>query len=104
MRSQQGFPDACRLVSSWRSNSGDWVVVESQGVAHEGEAVGVQTVGGDADERVAFTDGRAVQDVVLFDDADREAGQVELTLCEQSGKLGGLPADEGAPVLRCRPT
>ena len=64
---------------------------------HEREAVGVQAVGGDADERVAGLHAGGAPQLVAAGDADREAGQVErVVVGEMPGVLGGLAAEQRA--------
>ena len=65
--------------------------------AHEREAVGVQPVGGDADEGVAGLDPRRAPKLGAAGDADGEAGEVEAVVVgEMAGVLGGLAAEQHA--------
>ena len=68
--------------------------------AHERVAVGVQPGRGEADERVAGPGRGAVEQPVALDDADAEAGQVELVGLHQARVLGRLAADERAAGQR----
>ena len=77
-----------------------FVEADLEDAADEGVAVGVQAVGGQADERVALADGRAVDDRVTLDDADDEANEVEVALPVGAGHVGRLAAEEGAPTSR----
>ena len=67
-------------------------------LAGEGVAVGVEAVGGQADEDVADLDVLAGDDVVAVDGADDGAGEVVLAVGVEAGHLGGFAADEGATV------
>ena len=67
-------------------------------LAGEGVAVGVEAVGGQADEDVADLDGVAGDDLVAADGADDGAGEVVLAVGVEAGHLCGFAADEGAAV------
>jgi len=67
-------------------------------LAGEGVAVGVEAVGGQADEDVAYLNGVAGDDLVAGDGADDGAGEVVLVVGVEAGHLGGFAADEGAAV------
>ena len=65
-----------------------------QGLAHQGEAIGMHAGGRQADKHVALSDGGAVDDSGLFGHADREASQIVLVLVIHARHLGGLAADQ----------
>ncbi len=65
-----------------------------QGLAHEGEAVGVHAGGWQSDEHVAGGDTGAVDDGGLFGHADRESGQIVFVFVIHAGHFGGLAADQ----------
>ena len=65
-----------------------------QGLAHQGETVGMHAGGRQADKHVALSDGGAVDDSGLFGHADREASQIVLVLVIHARHLGGLAADQ----------
>ncbi len=67
-------------------------------LAGQGVAVGVEAVGGQADEDVAYFDGVAGDDLVAADGADDGAGEVVLVVGVEAGHLCGFAADEGAAV------
>ena len=65
-------------------------------IAGQGVAVAVQAGGAQAQDDVARTDLLARDDLVLFDDADREARHVEFALAVGVGHFGGFAAQQGA--------
>ena len=65
-------------------------------LAGEGVAVGVEAVGGEAEDEVAGFDGGAAEDALFFNDADDAADEVVLAGLVEAGHLGGFSADEGA--------
>src|ERR1041384_5857442 len=65
----------------------------------EGISVGVQTVGGKAEDDVAGSNPAAVYHLFAIDHADDAAGKVVFTLAIHSRHLRGLPADERATRL-----
>src|SRR5208282_6663541 len=67
--------------------------------AGEGEAVGMEAGGGEADDGVAGADRFAVDDLGAVDDADDGADEVVIGTVVDAGHLGGLAADEGAAGL-----
>ena len=68
-------------------------------LAHQGVAVGVEAVGGQADDAVAHRDVGAVDDLVPLHHPHHEAGQVVVPGLVDAGHLRGLPADQGAAGL-----
>ena len=62
--------------------------------ADEREAVRVEAVRGQADDRVAGSGRRAIDHPVALDDADAAAGHVERGRFHQTGMLGGFATDE----------
>ncbi len=68
-------------------------------LAHEAEAVGVHAARRDADQHVARGDLRAVDELLLLDDAHREAGDVVLAVGVHARHLGRLAAHERAARL-----
>ncbi len=66
----------------------------------EGERVagGVEAVGGQAEEAVAFADGFAGEQAGAGDDAGHEAGELVLCFSVEPGGFGGFAAEEGAGV------
>ena len=77
----------------------DRLLVDAEGLAHEGIAVGMYARGRNADQRIARLDGRAVDHLLLVDHADREAGHVVLVYRIEARHLGGLAADQRAACL-----
>lgn len=67
-----------------------------QSLAHEREPVGVHAGGRQTNQRVAFGDGRPVDDIGLFCDTDGETGKIILVRVIHAGHFGGFAADEGA--------
>src|SRR5258708_24391788 len=65
-------------------------------LAGERVAVGVEAVGGEADEDVADLYGVSGDDPVAVDCSDDGAGEVGFAVGVEAGHLGGLAADEGA--------
>ena len=65
-----------------------------QGLAHQGEAIGVYAGGGQADEHVAFSDGGTVHDGGLFGNADRESGEIVFVFVVHARHFGGFAADQ----------
>lgn len=59
----------------------------------------MDAVGREADHDVAGLDVVAVDDAAAFDDADGEAGQVELAFAVEVGHFGGFAAEQGAVGL-----
>ena len=66
----------------------------------EGERVagGVEAVGGQAEEVVAFADGLAGEQAGAADDTGEEAGELVVGLAVEPGGFGGFAAEEGAAV------
>ncbi len=65
-----------------------------QGLAHQGEAVGVHAGGRQTDKHVALSDGGTVHNGGLFGNADRETGQIVLVLVVHARHFSGLTADQ----------
>ena len=74
-------------------------VLHVKDLPHQGEAVGVDPGGGQAQDHVPGLDGGLVKDLGLVHHAHGEARQVVLVHGVEPGHLGGLPADEGGPGL-----
>jgi len=64
----------------------------------EGVAGGVEAVGGQAEEAVAFADGIAREQAGTADDAGEEAGELIVGVAVEPGSLGGFATEEGAGV------
>ena len=70
------------------------VVLELEDPTDEREPVRMHACGRQADDRVADFDARAVDQPLALDDPDTRAGEVELVVLVDPGKLCRLPADE----------
>ena len=70
-----------------------------QDFADQGETIGVDAGGGEADEDIAFRHGRAVQHMLLVGQPHGEAGQIILVLRIEAGHLSGLTAHQGTSRL-----
>ena len=70
------------------------VVLELEDPADEREPVRMHACGREPDDRVADFDPRAVDQPLALDDPDTRAGEVELVVPVDPGKLCGLAADE----------
>ena len=63
-------------------------------LAHQRVAVAVEAARREADQRVAFADGRSVDHLVAFDDADAETDELEFAFRVHAGHRGGLAAEQ----------
>ena len=67
-----------------------------QGLAHQGEAIGMHAGGGKADQHVAFDNRGTIDYGGLLGHAHGETGQIVLVLVVHARHLGGLAADQAA--------
>lgn len=73
-----------------------------QDFADQGETIGVDAGGGEADEDIAFRHGRAVQHMLLVGQPHGEAGQIDLPpgLCVEEGlEIGAAAGDQNGDAL-----
>ena len=72
-------------------------------MAHQGVAVGVQPVGRDTDQHIAFLDLRRIYHLRAFDNTEHEPGHVEVVTREYARHLRGLAPDERTSHLLTGP-
>ena len=98
MHAQQLFADA--LFQARQLVPGAQAHRLEEHLARERVAVGVQAVGGEADDDVARLDARAVDHLRAIDHADDRAGEVVFAALIHARHLRGLAADERAAGFR----
>ena len=74
-------------------------LAEPPHLAHEREAVRLQAARGQRQQHVPGAQSRAVEHRVALDDADHEAGEVEVARPVEVGHVGGLAAEQRDAVL-----
>ena len=74
-------------------------MLDVEDLPHQGEAVGMNAGGGQADEGVPLPDPATVDDLRLVHHAHGEARDVVVLRGHDAGVLGGLAADQGAAGL-----
>ena len=91
------------LIQAAASLLGCFAVSDVQRFARQREAVGVQPRTRNAEQHVAPRDLRTVDDFVAFDDANDEAGEVEVADRVDVRHVGRLTAEEGTILRRASP-
>ena len=87
---EQGLAQA--LAAQLVHGGGEVGVLHVKDLAHQGEAVGVDTGGSKTDEHITLSQVLAVDDLLLVYDTPGEAGHIVVLIGHEAGVLGGLTA------------